>query len=182
MKPKKNGIGPALFLAAITMVIGGLSLFYFYIILGPQKPPAPEQEEEQMQVREDFSAGGYDFIAHEDQRKILYLKPDFVVNLRGLEGSIVFRVKVRLEVSSLAVASELNSDRARFYRMMDDITRTLKSWTYADLTTGNGMDLLKGQLRDRINQFIENGQVTRVIFENPSFKRLLPRIKLPPDQ
>jgi flagellar basal body-associated protein FliL len=174
---KRTSLIPALILVALTVVIGGLSLLYFGIV--SYSPEEAEDTQNDTVIEDDVSAAGYDFIADKENRKILYLKPDFIVNLRGLDGNVIFRVSIWLEVSDLAIANELNSDRAKFFRLMDDITRTLKSWSYAELTIGNGMENLKAQLRDRANQYISSGIVERVIFKKPVFNRVLPPVKIP---
>lgn len=123
---------------------------------------------------EDISAAGFDFITDKKNRKILHLKPTFAVNLSGLEGRRVMVVTIWLEVDNLDVAREFNDDIAKYRRVNDDIIRTMKSWTYAELIYGTGMERLKNQLKERINQYIRTGKVLNVFFHDVKFRFVLP--------
>lgn len=164
--------GSKLFLPLVLM---GAALVGASLLVVKFNPFAGDQSPAEEVIPEDFSAAGFDFVADEDNRKLLYLKPPFRANLSGLGGKHVVVVRIWLEVDTFAVAEELDDDRARFRRMTDDILQTIKSWTYAELTFGNGMDRLKDQLRDHINRYITRGKVLRVLFPEIIFDEILPR-------
>jgi flagellar basal body-associated protein FliL len=134
-------------------------------------------EEKNQPITEDISAAGFDFLVDEENRNILHIKPPFTINLAGLDGRWVMQVTIWFEVVDGDVARELNDNPAKFYRMTDDIVRTLKSWTYAEINFGNGMDRLKMQLRDHMNGYIEGGKVVKVIFNDVIFTEILPRAR-----
>lgn len=160
------------FIAILLIVITGMAVLSYFAF---NYFGSIEQEQKGMpDLGEDISAAGFDFITDKENRKILHLKPTFAVNLSGLEGRRVIIVTIWLEVDSLDVAREFNDDHAKYRRVNDDIIRTLKSWTYSEIIYGNGMDRLKNQLRDRINQYIRKGKVKNVFFRDVHFKYLLP--------
>ena len=163
-------IGGALFGVSLLIVT-------FNPFSGEKNGPVAEEV-----IPEDFSAAGFDFVADEENRKLLYLKPPFSANLSGLGGKYVILVRIWLEVDSFAVAEELNENHAKFRRITDDILQTIKSWTYAELTFSNGMDRLKNQLRDHVNRYISRGKVLKVLFPEIRFDEILPRAVPPARQ
>lgn len=172
---KKSHLGSRLFLPLLIMAAGLFGIAQLVIRFGPfsgEEQPVVEEE-----IPEDFTSAGFDFVADEENRKLLYLKPPFRANLSGLDGRHVVLVRVWLEVDSFDVAEELNEDHAKYRRMTDDILQTIKSWTYSELTFGNGMARLKDQLRDHVNRYIRRGKVLRVLFPEIMFDEILPRPK-----
>lgn len=173
---KRTG-GKFILIASLAILFGILAIVYFYIIhpllSGPEKPA-----EKTMQ---DFSIAGFDFIADKANRQLLYIKPNFNVNLEGLNGQYILSVTINLEVDNREkIARELNDQRAKFRRLMDDIVRTLKSYTYAELHVESGMNRLKDHLKARINNYLDSGKVIRVIFAQwPTFTRVLPKARTP---
>ena len=177
---KKRSNASRLFLPLVLIAgaLFGVSLLIvtFNPFSGDETTAAPAEEV----IPEDFSAAGFDFVADEENRKLLHLKPPFHGNLSGLDGRHIILVRVWLEVDTFAVAEELNEDRAKFRRMTDDILQTIKSWTYAELTFSNGMERLKNQLRDHVNRYLVRGKVIKVLFPEIRFDEILPRAVPPP--
>ena len=169
-KKKKNR--HIFFISILIIIIAGMAVISFYAIT--YFSSLESQEQGRPDLGEDITAAGFDFITDKENRKILHLKPTFRVNLAGLEGRRIMVVTIWLEVDTLDVAREFNDDHAKYRRVSDDIIRTLKSWKYAELIYGNGMDRLKNQLKERINQYIRRGKVKKVYFRDVQFRYLLP--------
>ena len=136
-------------------------------------PPEPG-EPGRLDLGRDISAAGFDFITDKENRLILHLKPAFIVNLAGLDGRYVMRVAIWLEVNDRAVVTELNENVAGFHRMVDEIVRILKSYSYHELAMGDGIERLKRQLRQRLNRYIRRGRITNIFFRELYFAELLP--------
>jgi flagellar basal body-associated protein FliL len=146
-----------------------------------QQPVAEDEAPvaEEAPLTEDISTAGFDFVVDKEERNILHLKSPFVVNLSGADGRWVMVVRIWFEADTLAVARELNDNPAKFHRITDDITRTLSAWTYAELAYGSGMDRLKNQIRERVNQYLEKGNITAVLFNEVYFSEQLPKANPP---
>jgi len=127
----------------------------------------------------DISTAGFDIIADEDQRLILHLKPSFIVNLDGLDGRFVMKVLVQLEVNNLALVDELNNNTAKYYRMIDELLTTMKTYSYSELVYRGGVTRLKEELRRRLNRNLQSGSIVRVIFKQLYFSEQLPRRLVP---
>lgn len=177
-EPEKSGPGGGFILMLLAgtaiIVLGAWFLFLQPAIEDPDAAAEPPPD--------TLTAAGFDYVTDKEARKILHLKPPFVVNLAGLDGRWVMNVQVWLEVDSFAAAAELNRNPAIFYRMMDDLTRTLKSWTYAELNFGNGMERLKNQLRDHAQRYIADATVVRVLFPDVRFTEMLPKAPPPEEE
>lgn len=151
-------------------LIGALLAVVAYLLINQgflPVTPAPGEEGQEG----DVSAAGFDFVSDERNRIILRIKPTFIVNLAGLEGKYLMRVQVRLEVDKRAVAQELNSEPAKYHRLVDEILTIIKSRSYAELAFDDGIEKLKGELRDRLNRYISSGRIIRVLFHELLFDR-----------
>jgi flagellar protein FliL len=85
----------------------------------------------------------------------------FIVNLAGSKGRKVLKVNMELEVIGADIISEIDNRKAQ---IRDFIIIILSSKTYEEISTKEGKDYLRGEIRDNINTFLSKGKITNVYF------------------
>ena len=162
-EPKPSGGGgsgpkPTLFiiLAVVNMlIVAGVGAMLF---LGKKKHDAEPgiddviKGEAEKQAKE---AADQDFIG-----KLVPLET-FLVNLSGSRGRKLMKINMELEVDGDEVAAEIDKLKPK---IRDIIIITLSSKSYAQISTKDGKDILRNEIRDRVNLFLTKGQIKRVYF------------------
>lgn len=103
----------------------------------------------------DLEAEQTDFIG-----KLIPLET-FLVNLSGSRGRKLAKVNMELEVSNDAVYEEIDKLKPK---IRDIIIILLSSKTYAQISTREGKDSLRDEIRDQVNLFLTKGQIKKVYF------------------
>lgn len=88
----------------------------------------------------------------------------FIVNLAGSKGRKVAKVMMELELKDNEgrnVADEIEKRKAQ---VRDIIIIILSSKKYEEVSSKEGIDNLKGEIKDTINPFLTNGKITNVFF------------------
>ena len=85
----------------------------------------------------------------------------FIVNLAGSKGRKVLKVNMELEVSGAEVTEEIDTRKAQ---IRDFIIIILSSKTYEEVSTKEGKDQLRNEIKDNINTFLTKGKVSSVYF------------------
>lgn len=90
----------------------------------------------------------------------------FIVNLAGSKGRKVLKVNMELEVKSNTegdgnIVSEIDNRKAQ---IKDFIIIILSSKTYEEISTKEGKDFLRNEIKDNINTFLSKGKITNVYF------------------
>lgn len=85
----------------------------------------------------------------------------FIVNLAGSKGRKVARVNMELELQGDNVAEEIEKRKAQ---IRDIIIITLSSKTYEEISTREGKDQLRNEIKDTINNFLTKGKIRNVFF------------------
>lgn len=90
----------------------------------------------------------------------------FIVNLAGSKGRKVLKVNMELEVKGNKegdsnIAGEIDSRKAQ---IRDFIIIILSSKTYEEVSTKEGKDYLRSEIKDNINTFLSKGKITNVYF------------------
>lgn len=85
----------------------------------------------------------------------------FVVNLAGSKGRKVAKVNMELEVKGSAVQEEIDKRKAQ---VRDIIIIILSSKTYEEVSTREGKDNLRNEIKDTINSFLVKGKISNVFF------------------
>lgn len=93
----------------------------------------------------------------------------FVVNLAGSKGRKVLKVNMELEVKNNKENSGENNNviaeiDARKAQIRDFIIIILSSKTYEEISTKDGKDFLRNEIKDNINTFLSKGKITNVFF------------------
>lgn len=85
----------------------------------------------------------------------------FIVNLAGTKGRKVAKVNIELELKGETVAEEIEKRKAQ---IRDIIIITLSSKTYDEVSTREGKDNLRNEVKDTINNFLTKGKISNVYF------------------
>lgn len=85
----------------------------------------------------------------------------FIVNLAGSKGRKVLKVNMELEAKGDDVIQEIDNRKAQ---IRDFIIIILSSKTYEEISTKEGKDTLRNEIRDNINTFLVKGKVANVYF------------------
>ena len=85
----------------------------------------------------------------------------FIVNLAGSKGRKVLKVNMELEVKGTDVIQEIDNRKAQ---IRDFIIIILSSKTFEEVSTKEGKDNLRNEIKDNINTFLVKGKVSNVYF------------------
>ncbi len=148
---------PLLFiiLAVVNMVI--VAVVGFMLYAGKKKEAAQPSVE---QVTTDLEASEKkDFVG-----KVVPMET-FIVNLAGSKGRRVAKVNMELELRESEgegkIAAEIEQRKAQ---IRDIIIIILSSKTYEEVSSREGKDNLRSEIKDTINSFITTGKISNVFF------------------
>lgn len=85
----------------------------------------------------------------------------FLVNLSGNRGNKLLKVNMELEVEGKSIAEEIDKRKPQ---IRDIIIILLSSKTYAQLSSAEGKEFLREEVRDTVNSFLTKGKIKRVHF------------------
>jgi flagellar FliL protein len=115
------------------------------------------EKDDQVKKAADAEAG----VAGEDSVGKLVPLETFLVNLAGTRGSKLVKINMELEVDGSKVEEELDKRKPQ---MRDIIIILLSSKTYDQVTTKEGKEILRTEVRDTINSFLGRGKIKKVYF------------------
>ena len=96
----------------------------------------------------------------EEVGKVIPLET-FIVNLAGSKGRKVLKVNMELEVKGQEVIQEIENRKAQ---IRDFIIIILSSKSYDEVSTKEGKDGLRNEIKDNINSFLSKGKIINVYF------------------
>jgi flagellar FliL protein len=147
-------------LAVINMlVVGGVG---FMLYQGRKKDAAEPKIEQvikgEKEAQEHEKEGG-----GEEKKFVGQVIPleKFIVNLAGSKGRKVASVSMELEVKGTAVQEEIDKRKAQ---LRDIIIIILSSKTYEEVSTREGKDNIRNEIKDTINSFLVKGKISNVFF------------------
>jgi flagellar FliL protein len=85
----------------------------------------------------------------------------FLVNLAGTRGNKLVKINMELEVDGDMVAEEIEKRKPQ---IRDIIILLLSSKTYDQMTTKDGKEGLRAEIRDNVNNFLTKGKIKNVYF------------------
>lgn len=85
----------------------------------------------------------------------------FIVNLAGSKGRKVLKVNMELEVKGQDIIQEIDNRKAQ---IRDFIIIILSSKTYDEVSTKEGKDSLRNEIKDNVNSFLSKGKIVNVYF------------------
>lgn len=100
---------------------------------------------------------------HEEKQfvgKVIPLET-FIVNMAGTKGRKITKVNMELEVQGEQAAEEIEKRKAQ---IRDIIIITLSSKSYEEVSTREGKDNMRSEIKDTINNFLTKGKIKNVFF------------------
>ena len=85
----------------------------------------------------------------------------FLINLSGNRGSKLLKVNMELEVDGTKVGEEIDKRKPQ---IRDIIIILLSSKTYSQLSSAEGKEFLRDEIRDTVNSFLTTGKIKHVLF------------------
>lgn len=85
----------------------------------------------------------------------------FLVNLAGSRGQKLAKINMELEVNNDEVQKEIEKIKPK---IRDIIIIVLSSKTYEQVSTREGKDVLREEIKDKVNLFLTKGSINRVYF------------------
>lgn len=155
---KSNTVMIALVVINMT-VVGGVG---FMLYQGRKKEAAEPKIEQvikgEKEAQEHEKEGG-----GEEKKFVGQVIPleKFIVNLAGSKGRKVASVSMELEVKGAAVQEEIDKRKAQ---LRDIIIIILSSKTYEEVSTREGKDNIRNEIKDTINSFLVKGKIGQVYF------------------
>jgi flagellar FliL protein len=89
----------------------------------------------------------------------------FIVNLAGTKGRKVAKVNMEFELKDSADEGKISGEiEQRKAQIRDVIIIILSSKTFEEVSSPDGKDNLRGEIKDRINSFLTTGKISNVFF------------------
>ncbi|AHI06942.1 flagellar protein FliL [Bdellovibrio bacteriovorus W] len=157
--PSGSGQKPILLIALVVInmiVVMGVG---YMLYQGKQKEAAEPRIEQVIKGE----AGAQHREATEEKEVIGKVIPleTFIVNLAGSKGRKVAKVNMELEVKGNHVLEEIEKRKAQ---VRDIIIILLSAKTYEEVSTREGKDNLRNEIKDTINSFLVQGKISNVFF------------------
>ncbi len=125
-----------------------------------------KQKETQEPKIEDVIKGEHEAQAHEHAQensfigKVVPLET-FIVNLAESKGRKVAKVNIELELQGSEIAEEIDKRKAQ---VRDIIIILLSSKTYDEVSTREGKEALRNEIKEQLNSFLTTGEISAVYF------------------
>jgi flagellar FliL protein len=114
---------------------------------------------------EDVIKGEHETVAKEEKSKdfIGKLVPleTFLVNVSGSRGRKLVKINMELEVTNAEVQEEVEKIKPK---IRDYIIIIASSKTFAEISTKEGKNALREEIKSQINLFLTKGQISKVYF------------------
>ncbi|HEY8272509.1 MAG TPA: flagellar basal body-associated FliL family protein [Pseudobdellovibrionaceae bacterium] len=146
-------------LAIVNMlVVGGVGFMLFQ----GRKKEAAEPKIEQV-IKGEKEAQEHDKENTDEKKFVGQIIPleKFIINLAGSKGRKLASVSIELEVKGSAVQEEIDKRKAQ---IRDIIIIILSSKTYEEVSSREGKDNLRNEVKDTINSFLVKGKISNVFF------------------
>ena len=160
--PESSGGGkgqkPTLFiiLAIFNMlVVGGVAAMLF--LNKQQKAAEPNIDDV---IKGEYETQQEELLNEDYIGKLIPLET-FFVNLSGSRGRKLAKVNMEIEVNNDEVQEEIEKLKPK---IRDVIIIILSSKSYAQVSTKEGKDSLRDEIRDKVNLFLTKGRIQRVYF------------------
>jgi flagellar FliL protein len=101
--------------------------------------------------------------AHEEKAFVGKVVPleTFIVNLAGSKGRRIAKVNMELELAGNNVQEEIDKRKAQ---IRDIIIILLSGKTYDEVSTKDGKEKLREEIKDTVNAFLTKGKIQNVYF------------------
>lgn len=115
---------------------------------------------------EDVIEGEHQAQAHDEKQEESFIgtmipMETFLVNLAGSRGGKLAKVNMELEVDGAKVQEEIEKRKPQ---IRDIIITLLSSKTYEQVSTKEGKEALREDVRDTVNSFLTKGKIKKIFF------------------
>lgn len=156
---KKAGGKPILLYAIIIANMIGFGVFSFMFYKAKQiesaQPTIDQVVKGEHEAQVEDKAKAEEFVG-----RTIPLET-FLVNLSGSRGRKLLKVNMELEVEGEQVQGEIEKRKPQ---VRDIIIILLSSKTYGQISSTEGKEFLKEEIRDTVNSFLTKGKIKRVMF------------------
>jgi flagellar FliL protein len=148
---------PFIILSIVNMIVVGVVGAMLY--LGKKKEAAEPKLEHVIK-------GEHEQQKEDEKEELGFIKEmikleSFVVNMAGSRGRRIARVTMELDVDNEKVKDEIESRHAQ---IRDIIIIILSSKTLESVSTKEGKDALREEIRDTVSGFLTKGKIKKVYF------------------
>ena len=141
-------------LLLLLIVVGGL-VAYFLLSSNTDNPDNPQTEQTQQVEKKKKKVSEMTDIGP------IYPLDQFIVNLVSNASSRYLKCKIDLEMDSPELQQELDK---KLPAIRDLIIRVLSSKTVEEIQTARGKEKLKEEIKRKINQILDTGEIRNVYF------------------
>ena len=156
-KKKKGKLGLILIIAVVLILAGGGAYVWFFIWNAPaETTPTTNQassEESSNTTRQGATTSA--------EMGPLFPLKSFIVNLQEREGERYLKVTIELEAENETLTEELTK---RTPQIQDTVIALLSSKSYEEISSLSGKQVLKAEIRARVNRVLTTGKIRRVYF------------------
>ncbi len=150
---------PVLFIALLVLnmvVVAGVGVMLYLNRKKEDAKPSIEQV-----VQGEHEAQKKDAETEEEMIGKLVPLETFVVNLAGSRGGKLAKINMELELDGAPVQEEIDKRKPQ---IRDIIILLLSGKTFEQVSTREGKDGLRDEIRDTVNTFLTKGKIKRVYF------------------
>jgi len=156
--PKKKGkLGLILIIAIVLILAGGGAYVWFFIWNAPSETAAGTNQASGEERSNTARSGS----ATSPEIGPLFPFRSFIVNLQEREGERYLKVTVELEMEQETLKDELTK---RTPQIQDTIIALLSSKSYEEISSLSGKQVLKAEIKARVNRVLTTGSIRRVYF------------------
>ncbi len=159
--PQKGGGKSNLILVVIAVLNMVAMVGMGYMLFSSKKKEAAEPKVEDV-IRGEHEAQNHEKHGSEESfiGQIVPLET-FIINLAGSKGRKIAKVSMEIELDTVKLASEIEKRKPQ---IRDIIINILSSKTFDEVSTKEGKDKLRNELKDTVNAFLTSGQIKSVYF------------------
>lgn len=140
------------------LVVAGVG---FMVYSGKKKEAAQPGITDVIQGEKQAQSEANDGSKHEEFVGTMVPMEMFLVNLSGANGRKLLKVLMELEVEGGKVQEEIEKRKPQ---IRDIIITLLSSKTYEQVSSAEGKEYLREEVRDTVNSFLTKGKIKRVLF------------------
>lgn len=160
------GVNPKIILVALIINVLALVAVAFFVYKKnaerASEPTLSDIKKESDKDAEHGTGGGEAGGAKAAGEETNYIKESFTVNLADADTQHFALVDLAIEVTNAFVKDEIERSRPK---IRDFIVVLLSSKTLDEVSTSDGREFLREEIRNKVNGYLTKGEVKSVLFE-----------------
>jgi flagellar protein FliL len=158
-KNPSGGVNPKIIIAALVInVLALVAVAFFVYQKNSERASEPTLSDIKKESDSDQASGS----ASTTPEVTNYIKESFTVNLADADTQHFALVDIAIEVTNTFVKDEIERSRPR---IRDFIVVLLSSKTLDEVSTADGREFLREEIRNKVNGYLTKGEVKSVLFE-----------------